>query len=230
MANLNYLTDCKLTEQAQHSRKTVLLFGIPIGLVCFFIFPPAWWVIALILLFKYWEAGETFRAGAKGEQIALAELSKLPDSYTVFNQVLVPRPNSNKNTEIDFVVVGENGIFIVEVKHNNSKIYGQETGDWTVHKIGQKGTRYTTKMRNPIKQLKGQIWALSDHLKKHNQGTWIEGMVFLSNRSSKFKFDGTPSVKIIKNSGIAEHILNHSAKRPLTNKSQIESIINQLKS
>lgn len=218
MANTDFVSENRLSQEANSSRLTVAKFGVPIALVLIVFFPHLWWWFLAAVLILVVNAGTTLRAGAAGEDRTLALLNQLPDSYTIFNQVYVPNKNSKHGkTELDFIVSGPNGIFVIEVKNNNSKIIGFEKGEWEVRKVGRKGTPYTAKMRNPIRQLRTQVWALSSHLESKNCKSWIEGMVFLSNTNSRFNFDGNPSVKIFHKSGIIDNILDYKPKYPPKN-------------
>jgi len=214
MANIQYVTENRLAKEASEERKQVLSFGAPIVFVLCLIFPIAWWWFLLAYLIIVLNAGIIKRSGAKGENATLEMLSLLPDSYTIFNQVQVPNKQSrNGNTEIDFVVVGPNGVFVIEVKNNNSIIIcSDEDREWLVYKVGRRGTPYTASMRNPVKQLKGQIWALNNFTKERRYKTWLEGIVFFSNPNCCLKFTGEPSATILHHSGLIDYILHHKPK------------------
>jgi hypothetical protein len=213
MANTEYVSSNRLTREANDKRIATSKIGLPIALVLIVVFPQVWWFFLIAITILILNSGVTEIAGAAGEDRTLSMLKHLPDSYTIFNQVYVPNNKSrNGKTELDFIVIGPNGVFVIEVKNNNSKIMGQERGDWTVYKVGGRGKPYTAKMRNPISQLKSQLWALADHLESNGTKTWIEGMVFLSNKSSRFQFKGDSSVKIFHRSGIVDYILDYRPK------------------
>lgn len=56
--------------------------------------------------------------GQKGEWEVKVELSKLPENYTVYCDVLLPGRKSN----IDFIVTGPTGVFVLEVKSHKGNI------------------------------------------------------------------------------------------------------------
>jgi hypothetical protein len=68
-------------------------------------------------LFLFWAARDGFRGidsffkGARGEEIVAVLLAALPRGYHVFHDVLVGRAGG-----IDHVVVGPNGVFVIETK------------------------------------------------------------------------------------------------------------------
>ncbi|NHK33068.1 MAG: hypothetical protein FK730_17095 [Asgard group archaeon] len=72
------------------------------------------------------EEHKLLQLGAIGEQKAITELSKLPDSYTVFNdyELEFHRPLYRKqeneyiySIQVDHLVVGPSGVFLVETKN-----------------------------------------------------------------------------------------------------------------
>ena len=214
MANTRYVTSNRLSTEADKSRQHVLIIGIPAVLLLSFMFPVAWWFFTIFLIITFLNAGSTKRAGARGEDATLAMLSSLPDSYTIINQILVPDQRSRTGfTELDFVVLGPNGVFVIEVKNNNSRKVGSEKDrQWTVYKVGRKGTPYTATIRNPIKQLKGQIWVLSNFIRERGYKIWVDGVVFFSNPDSSLELNGRPSVPVIHAKGLTDYILKHEPR------------------
>lgn len=230
MANLSYVTPNRLTQEANHARKLVALIGLPVTAVLSFMSPSLSWWFVLFFLIVVFNAGSIKRAGAKGEDKALSQLKSLPDSYTIFNQVEVPNSKSKTGvTELDFVVVGPNGLFVVEVKNNKGTIKGSEPdAKWVAHKVGQKGSPYKAPLGNPIKQVKRQVWALSNYTKAEGHRAWIESVVFFANHSSKLKLKGDMSVPVLHKTGLAEHIQGYQARRPVQNINEVSQSIGKL--
>lgn len=61
--------------------------------------------------------GDRYLRGRKGEVECGHILAKLPDSYTVFKDVTI-----DKYGNIDYVVVGPNGVWAVEVKNHGGRV------------------------------------------------------------------------------------------------------------
>jgi len=221
MANTQYVTANRLTIEADEEHREAqrkwlikkLLWGIPVSFVLFIMFPEAWFVWLFFLgIFMSIPCGESDsvskkRSGAKGEDMALALLLSLPDSYTIFNQVNVPNKNSiTGNTEVDLIVVGPNGVFVIEVKNKQGDMEGSEmANNWTVG-------RYSETMGNPIKQLNRQIGTLRKFTSEQGYQPWFNRIVFLSNTNSSINLIGDFSVPVLHFAGLAEHILNHKPK------------------
>jgi hypothetical protein len=93
--------------------------------------------------------------GAIGEQKAVDELKKLPDSYTVIKnfQLKMDRPIYNKNTrqriysiQADHIVIGPSGVFLIETKN------------WSQDSISK------IDIYSPVDQIKRSSFALFCHL------------------------------------------------------------------
>lgn len=223
MANTQHVRANRLTNEAKQSRKRVLIIGAPIVAVLCILFPVVSWWFLIAFLIIFLNAGTIKRAGARGEDSTLDVLATLPDSFVILNQIELPNPETKKGfTELDFIVVGSNGVFVIEVKNNNSRIVGsEEEKEWTINKIGRKGTPYTSSMRNPIKQVKGQIWILSKFLKERGHKAWIDGVVYFSNPDSVVEFLKTPSVPFFNNGGLTNYIQSYRPKFPVKNPDKI---------
>ena len=59
--------------------------------------------------------------GDIGEKVVADSLDTLPQDYFVFNDVNLPKSQGN----IDHVVVGPNGIFVIETKNYRGSFYSR---------------------------------------------------------------------------------------------------------
>ncbi|MDE7179440.1 MAG: NERD domain-containing protein [Lachnospiraceae bacterium] len=134
-------------------------------------------------------------AGINGERTATKVLSTLPDCYTVFQNVIVTY--DNKKSEIDNIVVGRSGVFIVEVKNHNSLIEGDlRDVYWRQHKVGRGGTPYTDEMYSPVKQVGTQIYCLANYLRQNGVNTYIQGIVYFANKSCFLSLTGDSDISV----------------------------------
>ena len=142
-------------------------------------------------------------AGINGERIATKVLSTLPDGYFVFQNVIITY--DNKKSEIDNIVVGRSGVFIVEIKNHNSHIEGDlKDIYWTQHKVGRGGTPYTDEMYNPVKQVGTQIYCLANYLRQNGVNTYIEGMVYFANKTCLVSLTGNSNISVYSSSNSDE--------------------------
>ena len=120
------------------------------------------------------------KSGLVGENKAKSIFEKLSDDYYVLNDLSIEV--EGKTSQIDNIVVGSNGIFVIETKNVNGHIVGDSnSNNVTQHKVGQKGGEYSRTMYNPIKQVGTQVYRVSELLKKSNVNIWVQGAVFFTN-------------------------------------------------
>lgn len=134
-------------------------------------------------------------SGIYGERIAAEVLAALPDSYTIFQNVTVTY--DNKKREIDNIIVGKSGVFIVEVKNHNGHIVGDLNDTyWTQHKVGRGGTPYANEMYSPVRQVGTQIYCLANYLRQNGANLYIEGMVYFVNESCLLSLTGSSAISV----------------------------------
>jgi nuclease-like protein len=102
-------------------------------------------------------SGRYYR-GRLGEKSVRQLLQKLPDDYSVFCDVRLGDHKGN----LDFVVVGPGGVFILEVKSHGGEI-GYNGYALTVN-------GHTFADKNFFNQIHGQTWALKNYLDEHGAG------------------------------------------------------------
>lgn len=166
------------------------------------------------------------KSGIKGEKLTLEILKKLNNNYIILSDLKIHY--KNKKAQIDNLVIGKNGIFIIETKN----VYGIVTGSGNntyVNVLNNKKEPYF-KMYNPCKQVLTHKTKLNELLKLHNLNSTIEPIVFFSNYNTKVNIKNK-NVHIFTEDNHCElikHIRNFSPKHTLK-KSEIDSIVNLLK-
>ena len=124
------------------------------------------------------------RAGKIGEQYARFEISKvLWETDILLNNISITA--DGKTAEYDNIIINRYGVFIIEVKNHVGKLYGNEDDyDWVKVKTTPGGNNYEKTVKNPIKQVKRQVYILSKFLKDNGIKAWIDGYVFFVNHNS----------------------------------------------
>ena len=162
-------------------------------------------------------------AGKEGE----LQAKKILNHYLNENDLLLNNVNISihgRNTELDYVVINNNGIFIFEVKNFSGKLVGNEDDQyWNKYKISRGNKEYIKEIRNPIKQLKREIYLLKEYLKYYGVDLWIEGYVLFVNMNSPVESEYTVNDK-----SEIDDIL-HLRRNQVLTKNQIEKIIRILK-
>ena len=138
-------------------------------------------------VFHIHEETQQKKAGRYGEKIATAVIREI---LTTDDKLLtnVPIRAAGKQTELDNVIINSNGVFIIEVKNLRGVLSGNETDpDWLQTKSSSGGEFYQKTVKNPIKQVKRQIFILASLLKAYHLHVWVEGYVFFVEQNSPIK-------------------------------------------
>lgn len=158
----------------------MVVIGIFICIVVFF-------VLLGVFLFRTdsfnYESAEK-KAGRQGEQFASGIIREILNEKDVLltNIKIV---FDGKETELDNVIINNRGVFIIEVKNYTGILIGDEDDcEWIKNKYTSAGNFYQKSLKNPIKQVKRQIYILSGFLKQYGFEVWIEGYVFFVEMNS----------------------------------------------
>ncbi len=137
------------------------------------------WLQPLIYYFQH--QSHKFAKGLSGEKDIKKELSELPDSFSVFHGVVL---NKDKG-DIDFVLAGPKGLFVLEVK----SIGGN---------IGYNGSRLTINDRpmygkNYLDQTFGEARAVAQFLRRHlDVDAYIKPVLLFSSAHAAAPFGDEP--------------------------------------
>lgn len=128
-------------------------------------------------------------AGKQGEREATEIIKQvLQEDDILLNNICIS--HEEKSTELDNVIINSNGIFIIEVKNYSGTLIGREEDyEWTKYKISRGGNVYEKQVRNPMKQVKRQVYILSQLLKYYGINVWIDGYVLILNSDSHIHSD-----------------------------------------
>ena len=172
----------------------------------------------------YYEKYKILRVGVQGEKQALRGFSMLSNQYHVLNNV--PCAFDGQLCEIDLLVVGPNGVFVIEVKNHNGTIKGEsEAPVWNQQKVGRQGGEYSKRIRNPIKQMKRSIYILSKYMEVKGIKQWIDGVVYFPNPEVCMMVEAE---NVYDNEALViEHIKSFAGKKQLS-KDEIKRIVTLL--
>ena len=168
-----------------------------------------------------------FKSGIRGEQIVATNLSELPNSYMSINDVKIGYGN------IDHIVIGENGIFVIETKNYEGTI--SVTGDTWIHSNRRWKNSYF--LKSPSKQVKNNAVNLKSFLLERTQvplnfkiqKMFIPGIVVLSNQFCSFTANNDKTKITIPNE-LNEYIQNYKSIIHLTKEdiSALQKIIRRV--
>lgn len=125
------------------------------------------------------------RVGRIGEHKATHIISSvLREDDRLFTNVQINY--ADKPAELDNVIVNKFGVFIIEVKNYNGRLVGNEDDyEWVKYHTTDAGNTYSKTVKNPIKQVKRQIYVLAKFLGYYGSvRVWIEGYALLLHGNS----------------------------------------------
>jgi len=185
-------------------------------------------MILMVSASYYIKRGVIFASGAKGENLGLVQALSLPEGYHVFTNVTISYQNYSQET--DLIIVGTKGVYIIEVKNHNGNIVGDaEAAQWVQHKVGRGGGRYSKKMHNPVKQVKGQVYKLSKFLKEQGINVWVEGVILFTNEEVSVSVHNS-NIPILFPARRLSHYILTCKNRQYLNKTLINKVVERISS
>lgn len=152
----------------------------------------------------YWKGEiDAKESGYIGEQETLKELLNLNSKYQIIYGIPIDCMNinqRNRKCEIDFMVFGPNGIFIIENKYMNGLFEGNAKydRDFKRDKRGNYGeTLPPGKERNPVRQVLRQMSILKDLLTKNNINCFINPIAYFSDPDAELNIQNDTKAKIL---------------------------------
>ena len=112
-----------------------------IYIIVFFTAVVILYLVRIIICYNYAKI-----KGKYGERQVAKRLMRLPDGYTIFNDVYILE--NGKSSQIDHVVLSPYGIFVIETKNYKGWIYGDEKSQYWIKNMY--GTKY--QFYNPLLQ------------------------------------------------------------------------------
>ena len=141
---------------------------------------------------EFWEwifTPEYKRAGIRGEEAVVRAIeSVLREGDNLLTNVSVEY--DGKPAELDNVIVNKYGVFIIEVKNYTGHVVGSEDDyEWQKFKTTDAGNTYVKTVKNPIKQVKRQIYILARYLEYYGIRVWVKGYAIMLHGNSPVDSD-----------------------------------------
>lgn len=119
------------------------------------------------------------KTGIDGEKNTARIISSLPDNYFGIQNAVIKF--DGKLSELDMVVIGPTGIFVVETKNRKGCITGKyDSQKWVQTKTGRGGSEYSNEFYSPVKQIGTHIFRLAHFLKQNGVRHHIDAVVYFS--------------------------------------------------
>ncbi|MBQ3411749.1 MAG: NERD domain-containing protein [Oscillospiraceae bacterium] len=158
------------------------------------------------------------RAGRLGEEYATRKITSVLNSDdTLLTNVKVDF--EGKETELDNVIVNKYGVFIIEVKYYHGWLKGGEDDyEWTQYKETY-SDMYIKTVKNPIKQVKRQVYIVANYLREYGVNVWVDGYALMVDAGSPVESD-----MILTTTDEIDRVI-HTVSRRQLNKESIEEIV-----
>lgn len=163
---------------------TLMILGVIAAIVCF--------VLGCFGNFSVFNSqAQIKQAGEVGEFATAQLIRQLPEEYFGFQNIRVTYQGNT--SELDMVVVGRTGVFIIETKNHNGLIQGSfDQHQWIQYKTGRQGGQYSKEFYNPVKQVGTHTYRLAHYLRDRGCNVHVDSMVFFTNPMASVQVYGTP--------------------------------------
>jgi hypothetical protein len=164
--------------------------------------------------------------GLSGERhVGQVLADQLPQEYVLLNGLALPRGAG----DIDHLVVGPAGVFLLETKTMSGNIVCQPDGTWRRTRVGRAGTAYDAYIGDPATQVQRNIFAVRQVLRKRlpdlfgRTSLWIEGLVVFAHPNSQLdtRYSRVPAVLL---EDAAQRICSHTPRRGLQ-PAEVEAVV-----
>lgn len=183
-------------------------------------------IICGILFSKIGNKMLILKSGVEGEELTAEIISSLPDSFYAFQNVKVTY--EDKTSELDMVVVGPTGVFVIETKNMTGTILANyDNEQWVQKKKGENGRTTSKTFYSPVKQVGTHVYRLAHYLRDNGCSVHVDSVVFFANPDANVQLLGTPTQTLV----LSMNVLGGSVLYTcLAEKEQVlsDEIINQI--
>ena len=170
---------------------------------------------------------KTIQAGIEGEKKAVEQMgTMLDDRYTIINCVNVYY--DGHKSQVDNIVVGPSGVFVVEIKSINGLITGKaDERIWRVKRTAN-GKEVTRETYSPLKQVQTHAKRTADYLKDEGFDVNVAGLVYYVDERTELQIENEPKntlFTIEMNPWLKKHL---TAREDVLTAKQAEGIIKSL--
>jgi hypothetical protein len=167
--------------------------------------------------------------GLSGERSVAQVLARdLPEAFVLINGLALPRGGG----DIDHLVVGPTGVFLVETKTMAGRIECAADGTWRRTRLGRAGASYPAYIGNPSNQVLRNIFAARNCLRwrlpRLFAGTplWLEGLVVFAHPRTELAA-GHSRVPAVRLEEAVARICGHVPQRGLEPR-EVEEVVDAL--
>lgn len=182
----------------------------------------------LILVSSYGGKSAAEMAGIEGEEFTGGLLSRyLPEDYCVIQNKRVTY--GNNTSEIDNIVIGPTGVFIIETKNAKGLFIGDsESKNWRRIKTDNYGNRFESEVYSPVKQVGTHTYRLANYLRDNKIFVTVTPMVYFANKNAQVRFSGDGKIPVYTFDATRDMISRILSGGEIIDKKTAEKIVNIL--
>lgn len=170
-------------------------------------------LIMTVILIRKTKSKQNLNIGEKEVNQVLSKLS----GYKLLSDIMIKREIGT--SQIDHILIGKKGIFVIETKDYSGSIYGEQYSKYWIQMINRNKNQFY----NPIRQNYGHIKALEEYIGR--KGIFISVIVFTNKSNLKKVKTETPVIQLKK---LKKFIRKYPSDIKLS-KEEIECIYNSIK-
>lgn len=154
-------------------------------------------------------------SGRLGEKDLYNTVRRLGGNNVIFCNL--PIRYKRGRSETDVLIIGQNGIVIIEVKNHSGTIQGSWKADkWEQRKL-YRNQSSVTEMDNPIKQMRRQRDIVKSIFNAAGEDVWVDTVLYFSNVNAKLRLTLRENDYVCQGSRELLHFLeNHKQSKPLS--------------
>lgn len=152
-------------------------------------------------------------AGVEGEAAVLERLKQLPDDYVILNRVKLPDETlTNRERELDFLVAGPTGLWVVEVKNTPGHLRVRPgERHWPLARRAGCGSRpQWNAMPNPVPQARAQVQALERWLLMHGIGARARAVIVMAHPEIAIEDADAAEMPVLVRDQVADYLQKES--------------------
>lgn len=173
-------------------------------------------IIGGVIYKNYCKDVNACQKGITGEEKVISALKNLDDKYYLINDITLQQPYGN----IDHILLGPNGIFVIETKNYNG-IIECDGDEWHRLYESRKGPRYFM-ITSPSKQVKRNAVGLKKFLSEvvdiveNKPYLFINGVLVFTEHDVDLKLNN-PTVPVLKAEKLPDYINDFKTNNQFTN-------------
>lgn len=152
-----------------------------------------------------------FKGGAEGEaQVTKVLQSGLPEAYIVLNDVSVR--SGIRSAQNDHLVLGPNGVFVIETKAYSGTLSGKAADEWLEQVKEWKVKKTSARIKNPIPQNEYHLRIVSEKMAEGGFATDdLVSIIVFTNKWARLRIEGS-AVPVVKPAMLIPAILDHKSR------------------